>query len=108
MQIDFAIKRSKVIIGSLVEQIWLILSPQFYILRFIIKDFLISEKKIFKCFFLPYMGITTTLFNGAKPFKQFVSTSAFGISAVWIIFHFLWDHWTYFNIFKNGAAHVYA
>ena len=43
---DFAVKRSKVILGPSFEQVWLVISPQYYISRFSLKAVLDLEKKI--------------------------------------------------------------
>ena len=49
---DLAVKRSKVNLRSLFEQNWKTLGPRWYIVRFSLKDFLVLEKKTFKCFFV--------------------------------------------------------
>ena len=63
---DLAVKRSKLILRPSFEQTWLTLSPKCCIPRFSHKAFLVLEKQIFKCFFLPYMGMLVILFNGAE------------------------------------------
>ena len=49
-------------------------ASQMLIPRFSLKAFLVLEE-IFKCLFLPYMGVAAILFNSAEPFEKVDNTT---------------------------------
>ena len=63
---DLVKEKPMVILQSSFDLTWCILSPGYYIPRFILEAFLVREKKIFKCFY----HVLAVLFKDAEPFKQ--------------------------------------